>query len=156
MRFSSLLTATLFAAFASAANVPRVISSAHGTITQPTSGLVATSGSAIPFSYKDSNWCEGGYSPITVWLLDYAPTTANLNSTGQFPDAVDCFGSFLVNNFGLPPMNPVAPATLSLPDLSAYTAGSEMYLAVVESANTCPPGNTPTQYGMTSTQIVTA
>ncbi|KAJ7672247.1 hypothetical protein DFH06DRAFT_926012, partial [Mycena polygramma] len=137
-----------------AANVPRVISSSHGTITQPTGGTVATSGSTIPFSYKDSNWCEGGYSPITVWLLDYAPTTANLNSTGQFPDAAYYFGPFLINNFGLPPMNPVAPATLSLPDLSAYTAGSEIYLAVVESANTCPPGNQPTQYGMTSTQII--
>jgi uncharacterized protein YraI len=101
MRFSAPLLASLFAAFAAAApNLPRVISPNHGTITQPTAELVVTSGESFPFNYQDSNWCEGGYTPITVWLLDYAPTTANLNSTGQFSDAAYYFGPYLIGNFG--------------------------------------------------------
>ncbi|KAJ6553585.1 hypothetical protein DFH09DRAFT_1166947 [Mycena vulgaris] len=141
MFFRTLLLAPLLAAFAAAANLPRVITSHHGTITQPTSGLVAGSGASIPFSYQDSNWCQGGYTPITVWLLDFAPTTDNLNATGQFPDAAYYFGTYFIGNFGLLPIagNPVPPATFTLPDLSEYAVGSEMYLAVVETANTCPP-----------------
>ncbi|KAJ6577537.1 hypothetical protein B0H19DRAFT_985144 [Mycena capillaripes] len=157
MRFSASLLAPLFAAVALAApNVPRVISTNHGTIAHPTSGTVLTSGATFSFSYQDSNWCEGGYTPITVWLLDSAPTTANLNSTGQFPDATYYFGAYLIANFGLPAMNPVPPATLTMPDVSGFAVGSAMYLAVVETANNCPPGNQPAQYGMTSTQMITA
>ncbi|KAJ7470774.1 hypothetical protein FB451DRAFT_321232 [Mycena latifolia] len=160
MRFSALLLAPLLAAFAAASAVPhiaRTIVSNHGTITQPTAGLEISSAASIPFSYQDSNWCEGGYTPITVWLLDFAPTTANLNATGQFVDAAYYFGPFLIGNFGLPPIGPtpVPPATLTMPDLSEYAPGSAMYLAVVETANNCPPGNQPLQYGMTSTPLVT-
>ncbi|KAF7330202.1 hypothetical protein MVEN_02457300 [Mycena venus] len=159
MRFTvSLLAPLLGAAFAAAANVPRVISQNHGTIAAPATGAVATSGGSFPFSYLDSNWCEGGYTPITVWLLDHAPTTASLNSTGQFTDAKYYFGPFLIGNFGLPPIGPTLPppSTLTMPDLSGYPSGSAMYVAVVETANNCPPGNQPAQYGMTSTQMVTA
>ncbi|KAJ7215700.1 hypothetical protein B0H12DRAFT_354417 [Mycena haematopus] len=158
MRFSVALLTPLFAAFAAAANLPRVISPNHGTLTAPTTGTVVTSGATFPFNYQDSNWCEGGYTPITVWLLDYAPTTANLNATGQFSDAAFYFGPFLIGNFGLPPIGPtpVPPSTLTLPDVSAYPVGSEMYVAVVETANNCPPGNQPLQYGLTSTKIITA
>ncbi|KAJ7183276.1 hypothetical protein C8R46DRAFT_1066451 [Mycena filopes] len=158
MLFSTSLLVSLFATCALAINVPRVITTHHGTIVQPTSGLVATSGAPVPFSYADSNWCEGGYTPITVWLLDYAPTTANLNATGQFTDAVFYYGSFLIGNAGLPPLSgsPSPPTTLAMPDISQYGSGASVYLAVVETANTCPPGNQPAQYGMTSTQITTA
>jgi len=92
-----------------------------------------------------------------VWLLDFAPTTANLNSTGQFPNAAYYFGAFLIGNFGLGPIgSPLPPATLTMPDLSEYAVGSAMYIAVVETANNCPPGNQPLQYGMTSTSLITA
>ncbi|KAJ7163881.1 hypothetical protein C8R43DRAFT_989059 [Mycena crocata] len=158
MRFSTSLLLPLFTAFAVASPLsPRVITAHHGTISQPTKGFVAASGAAVPFSYGDSNWCQGGYTPITVWLLDSEPTTTNLNATGQFPDATYYFGSYLMGNFGLPPIgNPVPPATLTMPDVSGFVTGSELYLAVVETANNCPPGNTPAQYGMTSAMIVTA
>ncbi|KAJ7036850.1 hypothetical protein C8F04DRAFT_1094584 [Mycena alexandri] len=159
MRFSTSLLVPCFAALALAVpNVPRVISSNHGTIVEPTSGVVATTEGSLPFSYKDSNWCEAGYSPISVWLLDYAPTTANLNATGQFTDAAYYFGAFLIGNFGLPPLSgsPSPPTTLTLPDLSQYGAGSSMYIAVVETATTCPPGNQPAQYGLASVEITTA
>ncbi|KAJ7220229.1 hypothetical protein GGX14DRAFT_354749, partial [Mycena pura] len=128
----------------------------HGTIISPSAGGLITGGVSIPFSYQDGNWCQDGYSPISVWLLDVPPTTANMNSTGQFPDAYYYFGAFVLGNFGLPPNgNPVPPATLPMPNLSAYRAGSEMYLAVVETANNCPPGNTPPQFGMTFTTLIT-
>ncbi|KAF8207023.1 hypothetical protein K438DRAFT_1962660 [Mycena galopus ATCC 62051] len=157
MRFSVVL-APLFAAFAAAANLPRTISTNHGTLTAPATGTVVTSGQSFSFNYEDSNWCEGGYTPITVWLLDYAPTTANLNATGQFSDATFYFGKYFIGNFGLGPIagDPVPPSTLTMPDVSAYAIGSTMYVAVVETANTCPPGNQPAQYGMTANSMITA
>ncbi|KAJ7746286.1 hypothetical protein B0H16DRAFT_1556894 [Mycena metata] len=158
MRFSTSLLVPVFAALALAAPNVRTISQNHGTIVEPTSGLVPTTDGSLPFSYQDSNWCEGGYTPISVWLLDYAPTTANLNATGQFTNADYFFGSFLIANFGLPPLSgsQSPPTSLTLPNLSQYAAGSSLYIAVVETANTCPPGNVPAQYGLTSTEITTA
>ncbi|KAJ6583885.1 hypothetical protein DFH09DRAFT_1143707 [Mycena vulgaris] len=129
MRFSAIFLAPLVAVFAAAANVPRL----------PGLQLVR------------------GRTPITVWLLNYAPTTANLNATGQFTDATVYYGAFLIGNFGLPPIgNPVPPTTLTMPDVSGFAVGSEMYIAVVETANNCPPGNQPLQYGLTSALLVTA
>ncbi|KAJ7503556.1 hypothetical protein B0H11DRAFT_1986057 [Mycena galericulata] len=160
MRFTTSLVVPLFAAFAAALpNQKRVIVSEHGTITAPTAETAVSSSAAFPFSYQDSNWCEGGYTPITVWLTDYAPTTANLNATGQFTDATYYFGSFLIGNFGLQPIvgaNPPPPATLTAPDVSSLAVGSDIYLAVVETANNCPPGNQPLQYGLTSTVLTIA
>ncbi|KAJ7760643.1 hypothetical protein DFH07DRAFT_771726 [Mycena maculata] len=160
MLFSTSLLAPLFAVLAAASplNLPRVISPNHGTIVEPTSGTVVASDTAFPFTYQDSNWCEGGYTPITVWLLDYAPTTDNLNATGQFLDATYYFGAYLIGNFGLGPIGPELPppATLTMPDVSELPVGSDVYLAVVETANNCPPGNQPLEYGLTSTLLVTA
>ncbi|KAJ7082870.1 hypothetical protein B0H15DRAFT_851797 [Mycena belliarum] len=157
----AILLTPLFAAFAAAANLPRVTTSNHGTITQPPAQTHVSSGASIPFSYQDSNWCEGGYSPISVWLLasSSAPTTANLNASGKLPesDATYYLGAFTVPNFGLPANgNTLPPASLTVPDVSGYASGSDLYLAVVETANTCPPGNQPAQYGMTSVQLVIA
>ncbi|KAJ7628514.1 hypothetical protein FB45DRAFT_694631, partial [Roridomyces roridus] len=141
---------SIFTAVASAApgnlRLPRVIVSQHGTITQPTADSTTlpsplVPGTSFPFAYQDSNWCEGGYTPITVWLLDYAPTTGNLNATGQFTDALYSYGLFLIPNFGLKPLPgsaPPPPATLTIPEVPESAIGSPMYLAVVETANTCP------------------
>jgi hypothetical protein len=102
MRFISSALFPLFAVLAAALpNQPRTISANHGTIAAPTSGTPIASGGPFPFAYSDSNWCHGGYTPISVWLTSYAPTTANLNSTGQIPDATYYFGTFLVANFGM-------------------------------------------------------
>ncbi|KAJ7432524.1 hypothetical protein B0H11DRAFT_2125805 [Mycena galericulata] len=158
MRFTTSLL-PLFAAFAAALpNEKRIIVTEHGTITAPTAETAVTSSASFPFSYQDSNWCEGGYTPITVWLTDYAPTTANLNATGQFTDATYYFGPFLIGNFGLPPIGPTLPppATLTAPDVSSLAVGSEVYLAVVETANNCPPGNQPLEYGLTSVVLTVA
>ncbi|KAJ7056717.1 hypothetical protein C8F01DRAFT_1372694 [Mycena amicta] len=143
----------------------RTISGNHGTITSPSTGAVvaAVGGDTIPFAYTDSNWCHDGYTAITAWLLDYAPTTANIDSTtGLFSNEVYQFGSYLIGNFGLSPIpgsNPPPPSTLTVPDLSSlgYAPGASMYLAVVETATSCPPGvNIPPQFGLTSVELVLA
>ena len=69
-------------------------------ISSPSAGALITGGVSIPFSYQDGNWCQDGYSPISVWLLNVPPTTANMNSMGQFPDAYYYFGAFVIGNFG--------------------------------------------------------
>ncbi|KAJ6579383.1 hypothetical protein B0H10DRAFT_2198706 [Mycena sp. CBHHK59/15] len=104
------------------------------------------SGESIAFGYANSNWCHGGYTPITVWLSESVPTS--LNSSGELPEGtyIEYYGQFLIPNFGLPPLPPTAPATITIPDISSYSSGSDLYVSVVETANTCPPGNQPPQY----------
>ncbi|KAJ3778843.1 hypothetical protein FB446DRAFT_782980 [Lentinula raphanica] len=129
--------------------------SAHGVLSAPTNGLVVAEGTSFPFEFQDSNWCEDGYSQISVWLTDYVPTTSNLNSTGQFPEGEYdyYFGSFLIPNFGLPVLagSVPPPSSLVLPPLTGLNTGDEVYLAVVETGTACPPGiNVPPQYEVTS------
>ncbi|KAJ7937413.1 hypothetical protein B0H13DRAFT_2303107 [Mycena leptocephala] len=133
MRFITSLLIPLFAAFAAASTIlPRIETIPAGTIKAPISGTV----------------------PNLMWLLDFAPTDANLNSTGQIPDAIYFFGAYDIGNFGDPARGPLPPATLTMPDISDFTAGTDLFLAVVETApfQTCPPGNNiPAKYGVTST-----
>ncbi|KAJ3794846.1 hypothetical protein GGU11DRAFT_794464 [Lentinula aff. detonsa] len=81
----------------------RQVESGHGILSAPTSGIVVAQGSSFPFEFRDSNWCEDGYSPIAVWLTDYAPSASSLNSTGQFAEGgyTYYFGSYLIPNFGM-------------------------------------------------------
>ncbi|KAK7434638.1 hypothetical protein VKT23_020104 [Stygiomarasmius scandens] len=162
-----LVTLTLAAVGVSAAalTIPerRQISSQHGTLVAPTTGDQVTSGGTVPFQYADSNWCHNGYTPIGVWLTDYQPTTADVNTTtGVFDEGkfAHFFGNFLVPNFGLPVLtgSTPPPSSLTLPDMSgSFAEGSELFLAVVETANSCPPGvGVPPQYGLTGTSLVLA
>lgn len=91
------------ASYAFASALPRQVTSNQGTINAPTSGTLVSSNSSFPFSYSDRNWCEDGYSPVSVWLTDYEPTTTNLNATGQFPEGefTHFFGPFTNPNFGM-------------------------------------------------------
>ncbi|ESK89951.1 hypothetical protein Moror_749 [Moniliophthora roreri MCA 2997] len=130
----------------------------HGTIISPSADSLVSSGGTFDFNYRQSNWCNAGYSPITVWLTDYEPVAANLTTTGVFPEGAYTFffGSFLEPNFGLPPLsgNPPPPSTLTLPTVDGVVSGGKLYLAVVETANTCPPRNVPPQYALTKTSLV--
>jgi hypothetical protein len=103
MRFITSLLIPLFAAFAAASTIlPRIETIPAGTIKAPISGTVVSCGESFPFSYQNRNFCEAVDSPISVWLLDFAPTDANLNSTGQIPDAIYFFGAYDIGNFGEP------------------------------------------------------
>lgn len=155
--------AILYSAFhASAAPSTRqVLETSHGILSAPSSGVVVSQGSSFPFEFQDSNWCEDGYSSISVWLTNYAPTYLNVNSTGQFSEGEYSyyFGSYLIPNFGqyfspdlgivpvliddiigLPVLSGSTPppSSLPLPGLNLST-GDEVYLAVVETGTSCPP-----------------
>ncbi|KAJ7812834.1 hypothetical protein B0H13DRAFT_2470227, partial [Mycena leptocephala] len=118
-----------------------------------------TSGGSIPFSYVDSNWCHEGYTPITIWLSQAAPT--GLNATGDLPDGtyLEYFGRYLITNFGLPVRQPLPPTSLTIPNISNFSVGSMLFLSVVEEAQpgTCPGGvSQPAQYEFTSVSLSVA
>jgi hypothetical protein len=154
-----LLYGALFACAAPRSDIAaRQAQSGHGTLAAPSSGLTIAEGSDFPFTFHDVNWCEDGYSPISVWLTDYAPAASNLNSTGQFPEGqyTYYFGEYLIPNFGLPPLegNNPPPSTLTLPELESLAKGDKVYLSVVETGTNCPPGtNIPPQYELTNVSI---
>jgi len=128
-----------------------------GTLSSPSNGLVVATGDSFSFAYEDSNWCEDGYSEITVWITDYAPTTANLNSTGEFDVYSYYYGAYLIPNFGLSELSgySLPPSSLVLPEMSGIVSGDEVYLAVVETGAACPPGvDIPPQYRVTDASIV--
>lgn len=158
-----LSTVAALAGFSAVAAAPNVVKRA-GSITAPASGTSIASGGSIPFNYIDLNWCHEGYTPITIWLSDSAPT--GLNATGELPEGtyIDYFGEYLIPNFGMScvkltshefvhssfryplglgplPGSTVPPTSLTIPDISGYSAGSPLYLTVVETAlaGTCPP-----------------
>ncbi|THU96610.1 hypothetical protein K435DRAFT_839029 [Dendrothele bispora CBS 962.96] len=138
----------------------RQISSQHGTLNAPTNGVEVSSGGDFPFQYLDSNWCHDGYTPISVWLTDYEPTRTDVNTTsGTFDEGkfTHFFGDFLVPNFGLPQLqgSTSPPSSLTLPDVSgSFVEGSELYLAVIETATDCPPGGVPPQYGLAVANMI--
>ncbi|KAL0569433.1 hypothetical protein V5O48_012537 [Marasmius crinis-equi] len=134
----------------------RQITNNHGSIQSPASGSLVSSGSSFDFKYNQADWCHDGYSPFTVWLTDSAPSAANVNSTGGFSEGTYTyfFGQFLAANFGLPPMSPVAPTSLTLPAMNGRAQGTQMYLSVIETARDCPPGGVPPQYALTTTPLV--
>ncbi|KAF9071777.1 hypothetical protein BDP27DRAFT_1262003, partial [Rhodocollybia butyracea] len=130
-----------------------------GILSSPSSGLVVAAGASFPFAYQDSNWCEDGYSQITVWLTGYSPTTSSLNSTGEFDEGefTYYFGSYLIPNFGLSvlPGSIPPPSSLVFPTIPAIVTGDEVYLTVVETGDNCPPGlNVPPEYEVTGSLIV--
>ncbi|KAJ7232180.1 hypothetical protein B0H12DRAFT_1145882 [Mycena haematopus] len=145
-----------FAGFSAAAATP-----VKRTITEPVAGTSISTGASIPFNYVDSNWCHEGYTPITIWLSDSAPT--GLNATGQLPEGtyIEYFGYYLIGNYGLGPLPgySVPPTNVTIPDISGYPSGSSLFLSVVETAlaGTCPPGNgVPAQYAFSSVPLVVA
>ncbi|KAJ7717795.1 hypothetical protein B0H16DRAFT_1243123, partial [Mycena metata] len=98
----------------------------------PVAGTSITTGTSIPFSYADLNECHEGYTPITVWLSASQPTS--LDSNGNLPAGtfIEEFGSYLIANFGLAPLPTPPPTSLVIPDISSYSAGTDLYLTVVE------------------------
>lgn len=75
-----------------------------GPISQPTIGSTITAGQPFNFQYGVRNYCESGYSLITVWLLANQPTVDDVTSSGTFADGEYLyeFGAYLQANFGEP------------------------------------------------------
>ncbi|KAJ7800626.1 hypothetical protein B0H14DRAFT_3490481 [Mycena olivaceomarginata] len=86
-----------------------------------------------------------------------APTA--LNATGGLPEGtyIEYYGNYLEDNFNIRPLPPVPPTSLTIPDISSYPTGSNLFLSVVEEAlpGTCPGGvSQPAQYEFTSVSLM--
>lgn len=163
MRFSQLATAVavIFASQAVASPLEkRVTVQSYSTITSPVDGTPMAAGETFPFNFALSNWCETGYSPFSVYVLDSKPTASSLNATQGFTSYLYFFGTYLVDNFprawlatcsllliltvcfhaseGLPQMGTPPPTSLTMPTLGAEYSGQEVFLAVVQTERDCP------------------
>ncbi|KAK7028498.1 hypothetical protein R3P38DRAFT_2936793 [Favolaschia claudopus] len=134
-----------------------------GSIIEPPAQLPVTSGDVIPFTYVNSNWCNEGYTPITVYLSESEPAPGTLNGTGGFPEGTytTFFGQFLIPNYGLKPLpgSVIVPETLTIPTIAHLDVGSKIFLSVVETAlaGACPPGSgVPAEYRFTTTDLIVA
>ncbi|KAH9850635.1 hypothetical protein C2E23DRAFT_834770 [Lenzites betulinus] len=164
MRFStsSLLSALALssASFTQAASLTafkrQIVVPSHGTTVSPAAGSTITPGSSFPFSYRNEDFCESGYSPISVYLSTSAPTSADVTSAGELADGsfVFKFGDYLIANFGLPVMGTPPPSTLPAPSL-AVEDGTTLFLSVVETYRDCP-GGVALEFGLETTTVVYA
>jgi len=155
MKLSAFLSAAILIALpANAGLIRRASVSSGGTISKPTVDSAAVAGSSIDFDYLNVNQCESGYSPISTWLLDHAPSTSEVTSSGTFAsgDFLATLGNFLIPNFGLPPMTtpPPPPSTLTVPTVSA--PDGPLFFAVIETFLSCPPDG-HTQYGLSFVEV---
>ncbi|KAI0344034.1 hypothetical protein BDW22DRAFT_1427684 [Trametopsis cervina] len=124
------------------------------SIVAPSAGSVINPGETFSFQYSLNNWCEGGYTPISLWLLQDAVTSSSLNSSEQFDQYIYHFGDYLYPNFGLPAMThpPPPPATFTMPALDPSYEGQTIYFAAIQTENSCPPDG-HLEYGVASTDI---
>lgn len=70
------------------------------SIVSPPQNSVIKPGDIFAFQYSLDNWCEAGYTPLSLWLLADQPTSASLNSSEEYSEYIYYFGSWLINNFG--------------------------------------------------------
>ncbi|THG97387.1 hypothetical protein EW026_g4605 [Hermanssonia centrifuga] len=158
MRFlqSSTIIPALFASYAFAGPLEKRLTVTDiDTIVVPADGSSITPGTPFTFQYQVDNWCEAGYTPLSVWLVANEPTGSDVNSTAQISDSLYYFGNWLILNFGLPAMTnpPPPPSTLTLPNaLPSEYDGTEVYIAVVQTSLSCPPDG-HTEYGLASNNL---
>ncbi|OSD05389.1 hypothetical protein PYCCODRAFT_1465295 [Trametes coccinea BRFM310] len=160
MRFSAAFLSAIALAAASCSQAASLavakrqgVVPAHGLTVQPADGSTVTPGAAFPFEYENENYCESGYSPISVYLSTSPPTDADV-SGGELVDGsfVYKFGDYLIANFGLPPMETPPPPTLTAPTLDVADDAT-LYLSVVETYRDCP-GGVALEYGLETTTVL--
>ena len=99
--FSALALSALSIVSGTRVPIKRQVIPSHGTTVAPADGAVLQPGDAFAFNYENSNTCESGYSPISVYLSESAPTDADIVNgsltTGSF---IFKFGNWLIPNFG--------------------------------------------------------
>ena len=108
MRLSyTLFTSLALTLSALAATMPTkrqgVIVTVPGTTVAPSDGSEISPESSFTFSYERRNYCESGYSPISVYLSTSQPTNADVTGDGELADGsfVFKFGDYLYPNFGM-------------------------------------------------------
>ncbi|KAI0638935.1 hypothetical protein C8Q77DRAFT_1213661 [Trametes polyzona] len=160
MRFSTstfLAALAVLAPLTSAVSVPtkrQIVVPAHGTTVNPAEGSTITPGASFAFKYENIDFCESGYSPISVYLSTSPPTAADVTSGGELSEGsfVYRFGDFLIANFGLPPMGTPPPPTLTAPTLDGVADGTTLYFSVVETYRDCP-GGIELEFGLETTTV---
>ncbi|KAI0825261.1 hypothetical protein BC628DRAFT_1374272 [Trametes gibbosa] len=151
-----VLSGATFAQAASLASIKRqIVVPAHGVTASPADGSTITAETSFPFAYHNVDFCESGYSPISVYLSTSPPTSADVTSGGELADGsfVFKFGDYLIANFGLPVMGTPPPSTLTAPTLGGVTEGTTLYLSVVETYRDCP-GGVSLEFGLETTTVV--
>jgi hypothetical protein len=102
MRFDkiSAFIATAFAAHSLASPLEkRATVQSYSTLASPADGTPMAAGQTFPFNFELSNWCETGYSPFSVYILDSKPTASSMNATQGFTNYLHFYGTYLVDNF---------------------------------------------------------
>ncbi|KAI0367483.1 hypothetical protein BV20DRAFT_1089453 [Pilatotrama ljubarskyi] len=160
MRFFSTLSAlALSASFTYAASLTatkrQIVASEHGTTVEPADGSTITPGVSFAFSYENRNFCESGYSPISVYLSTSPPTTADVTTGGELVDGsfVFKFGDLLIANFGGAPAHEPPPPTLIAPPLVVTDGATTLYFSVVETYRDCPD-HVPLEFGLETTTVI--
>ncbi|KZT06494.1 uncharacterized protein LAESUDRAFT_759322 [Laetiporus sulphureus 93-53] len=158
-----MLSLLLYGSVTSLSIKRQIINEYAGSIVAPANYTGIAPGAAFDFDYDSVNVCESGYEPITVWLLEQAPSVDAMASDGTFEDGTYLyrFGEWLIPNFGLPAQQdpPPPPDNLTMPDFSSAALGSYIftnatfYLTIVETYENCP-GYIPYEYGVTANVIV--
>ncbi|KAI8972394.1 hypothetical protein BD414DRAFT_531603 [Trametes punicea] len=139
---------------AKAASLPRstpwslakrqMIVPSHGFTAAPANGTTIEHGTSFDFSYDNANYRHSGTA-----------RSRDVTNDGGLVEGsyVVAFGDYLIANFGLPPMQPTPPPTLTMPTLDAIASGSTLYFSVVETYNVCP-GHIAFEYGLEVTTVV--
>lgn len=70
-----------------------------GTLQNPVDGSTVDEGNTFPFQFQISNWCEEGFTPFDVYLLDSEPDTSSLNASYGLAEYLYYFGHYNVANF---------------------------------------------------------
>ena len=109
MRFPSCALLSVLASSAISTGVTaaslklrQIVDPEHGVTVQPPEGSGIVPGATFPFEYENRNFCESGYSAISVYLSTTAPTSTDVTSDGTLTEGsfVFHFGDFLIPNFG--------------------------------------------------------
>ncbi|KAI0326375.1 hypothetical protein GY45DRAFT_1285588 [Cubamyces sp. BRFM 1775] len=133
----------------------QIVVPTHGFTAEPANDSIIQGDADFDFLYYNSNYCHSGYSQISVYLSTSVPTNDDVTNEGGLADGsyVVDFGTYLIANFGLPPMQPTPPPTLVMPTLGDVASGTTLFFSVVETYNVCP-GHIEFEYGLETTTIV--
>lgn len=107
LRLSTLLPllSVLSVFIGQAASLPakrQTVVPVQGSVAAPSSNDDIAPGATFDFNFESVNYCESGYEPITVYLLEQPPSSDDLTSDGTFAEGSYLyeFGEWLIPNFG--------------------------------------------------------
>ncbi|KAI1790473.1 hypothetical protein LXA43DRAFT_890939 [Ganoderma leucocontextum] len=163
--FTTTTVISLFATLAFALTFPKRQTTTiwqspfSGTIVAPAANDVIVPGANFTFEYDNSNWCESGFSPFTVYLTDGAvpPAFENVTVNGTLAEGAYILGmgKYVIANFpGLPSVGTPPPNSMVLPAtiMSEVDNTTQVYLTVLQEFDGCP-GHIAVEYSVTSVPV---